>query len=90
MTPRDEPRASEKTDAAAAPDRSDDARTRGRPGDPWWLLAGAETCDVCLQPVQYEALYTCRECDRPLCMTCSVTVVERRIVLCSACAGEAG
>lgn len=55
---------------------------------PWWLQPGAETCGVCLQAMQYEALYHCHVCDQPLCVTCSVTIVERRIVLCPNCASE--
>jgi hypothetical protein len=56
--------------------------------DPWWLQPGVKTCETCLRSVQYEALYHCHTCDRPLCITCSVTVVERRIVLCADCAQE--
>ena len=59
-----------------------------RQEDRWWLRPGTETCDVCLASVQYEAVYHCRHCDAPLCLSCSVTIVERRIVVCAGCAEE--
>lgn len=58
--------------------------------DPWWVQPGSEECAVCLRSVQYEAVYHCRHCDHPLCPTCSVSIVERRIVLCASCAEEEG
>ena len=73
-------------DPQREPGRQADEPSRNE--DPWWLQPGTETCEVCLEAVHYEALYHCRECDQPLCMSCGVTVVERRIVLCASCSDE--
>lgn len=73
------------------PPRESDRHAQDDPSrhePPWWMQPGPETCEVCLNAVHYEALYHCRSCDQPLCITCSVTVVERRIVLCPSCAAE--
>ncbi|MEX2542410.1 MAG: hypothetical protein WD314_11405 [Trueperaceae bacterium] len=54
-------------------------------GSPWWLEPGVEECELCLRRVHYEVLYHCSECDRPLCPSCSVAVLERRVVVCEGC-----
>jgi hypothetical protein len=54
------------------------------PRVPWWL-AGAETCELCLQSYVYEEQYRCGACDAPLCRDCVVVVRETLEVLCPGC-----
>lgn len=54
-------------------------------GLPAWL-EGVEECEECLVRVAHDVLAHCVACDRPMCPTCAIYVVERRTVLCAACA----
>lgn len=56
---------------------------------PWWLEPGPESCPFCEGQLHFEALVYCADCDRPICPTCQVEVVSRR-VLCPECYAETG
>ncbi len=54
-------------------------------GSAWWSDAGPDQCEFCFVAHYAETGYYCAGCDRSVCATCGVTVIERRVVVCPEC-----
>jgi hypothetical protein len=57
---------------------------------PWWLEPGPEICPFCEVHLHFEVMLYCATCDRPICPTCQVEIMESRSVLCPECYAETG
>lgn len=54
----------------------------------WWIDAGEEICEHCLQGYAYEVEVRCVACDAALCPHCAVVVRATRASYCPGCEEE--
>lgn len=60
---------------------------QSRKGD-WWSESGPDCCEFCSAAYYFELGYHCIDCDRPVCPSCVLTVLDLRCVLCPECNAE--